>query len=311
MTVKKNLAVVFPGQGSQKVGMLESFYSTDIVTGVFGRASEVLGYDVLSLVQEGPQEKLNMTETTQPVLLASSVALWELWKDRKGDLPSYMAGHSLGEWSALVCAGVVKFEDAISLVRARGEYMQEAVPAGKGAMAAIIGLSDDVIEKACAESQNEETVCPVNYNSPGQVVIAGDSGAVDRAIQACKDAGAKRALPLAVSAPFHTSLMKPAADRLAPKIQATEFLVPAIPVIHNVNALPESDPQKIKALMVEQIYSAVQWVDCVNYLVAQGVNSVLECGPGRVLSGLNKRIHKPLVALATETEDLVSAALGR
>ncbi len=310
MTVKQNLAVVFPGQGSQKVGMLEDYYSTDLVKSIFNQASEVLGYDMLELIKDGPQDKLNMTETTQPVLLSCSVALWHLWQDRGGATPSLMAGHSLGEWSALVCAGVVKFEDAVALVRARGQYMQEAVPAGQGAMAAIIGLADDVIEQSCRDAEEGDVVCPVNYNSPGQVVIAGQTAAVERAMAMCKDAGAKRALPLPVSAPFHTSLMKPAADRLASEIAATSFSAPAIPVVHNVNAQTESDPEHIKTLMVEQIYSAVQWVDCVNYLIDHGVETTLECGPGRVLSGLNKRIHRPLNTAATESEELISVALN-
>ncbi|WNO10924.1 ACP S-malonyltransferase [Teredinibacter sp. KSP-S5-2] len=309
MNTQQSLAFVFPGQGSQKVGMLEDFYGEELVKNTFAQASDVLGYDLLALIQEGPQEKLNMTEVTQPALLTCSVALWRLWQSRGGVVPAYMAGHSLGEWSALVCAEVVKFEDAVALVRARGQYMQEAVPAGQGAMAAIIGLGDEEIEQACEKAAEGQVVCPVNYNSPGQVVIAGESDAVERAMALCKEAGAKRALPLPVSAPFHTSLMKPAADRLAAQIQETEFSQPKVPVVHNVSALPEANPEKIKAIMVEQIYSAVQWVDCVKYLVDNGVETTIECGPGKVLAGLVKRIHKPLQALATESEDLFSASL--
>ena len=311
MSHSEQLAFVFPGQGSQKVGMLADItQGAELVQSTFAEASEVLGYDLWDLVQNGTQEQLNLTETTQPALLTCSVALWRVWLAEGGVKPGLMAGHSLGEWSALVCAGVVDFKDAVRLVRSRGRYMQEAVPAGVGAMAAIIGLDDALVEKACADASNEsEVVAPVNYNSPGQLVIAGKKEAVERAMVLCKEAGAKRALPLPVSAPFHTSLMKPAAERLASEIEATEFKVPAIPVVHNVNAQPESDPVKIKALMVEQIYSAVRWVECVQYLAKQGVTTTVECGPGKVLSGLNKRIDKQLNTSNLETQTTFSECL--
>lgn len=307
---QSNLAMVFPGQGSQKTGLLaelaESFGS---VQDTFSEASDVLGYDLWSLAQNGSQEDINLTERTQPLLLTASVALWRIWRAQGGAVPAYLSGHSLGEWSALVCAGVVEFPAAVKLVQQRGKFMQEAVPAGQGAMAAIIGLADEAIVKACADAAQGAVVAPVNYNSPGQVVIAGQSAAVERAMAACKEAGAKRALPLPVSAPFHTSLMRPAAERLEAQIQATAFQAPEIPVVHNVTAGAEADPERVKALMVEQIYSPVRWVECVQALRAQGVETTLECGPGKVLSGLNKRIDKALTALAMETPDELAAAL--
>lgn len=307
---QSNLAFVFPGQGSQKIGLLAGLAeSFGTVENTFSEASDVLGYDLWDLAQNGSQEDINLTERTQPLMLTASVALWRIWGEKGGAMPAYLSGHSLGEWSALVCAGVVDFSAAVKLVQQRGKFMQEAVPAGQGAMAAIIGLADEVILQACADAAQGSVVAPVNYNSPGQVVIAGESAAVERAMVACKEAGAKRALPLPVSAPFHTSLMRPAAERLEEQIQATPFHAPQIPVVHNVTAGTESDPERIKALMVEQIYSPVRWVECVQTLSAQGVEIALECGPGKVLSGLNKRIDKDLTTLAIETPDELAAAL--
>lgn len=307
---QSNLAMVFPGQGSQKIGLLaELAESFDTVQSTFAEASDVLGYDLWDLGQNGSQEDINLTERTQPLLLTASVAVWRVWCAQNGAAPAYLAGHSLGEWSALVCAGVVDFAAAVKLVQQRGKFMQEAVPAGQGAMAAIIGLADEAIVQACTDAAQAEVVAPVNYNSPGQVVIAGHSAAVERAMTACKEAGAKRALPLPVSAPFHTSLMRPAAERLEAQIQATVFQAPEIPVVHNVTARAESDPEVIKALMVEQIYSPVRWVECIQTLRAQGVETTLECGPGKVLSGLNKRIDKSLATLAMETPDELATAL--
>lgn len=307
---QSNLAMVFPGQGSQKTGLLaELAESFDTVQSTFAEASDVLGYDLWDLGQNGSQEDINLTERTQPLLLTASVAVWRVWCAQNGAAPAYLAGHSLGEWSALVCAGVVDFAAAVKLVQQRGKFMQEAVPAGQGAMAAIIGLADEAIVQACTGAAQGEVVAPVNYNSPGQVVIAGHSAAVERAMTACKEAGAKRALSLPVSAPFHTSLMRPAAERLEAQIQATVFQAPEIPVVHNVTARAESDPEVIKALMVEQIYSPVRWVECIQTLRAQGVETTLECGPGKVLSGLNKRIDKSLSTLAMETPDELTTAL--
>lgn len=299
---KEQLAYVFPGQGSQKVGMLAQLAAENaIVEQTFSEASDVLGYDLWALVQNGPQEELNLTERTQPMLLTASVATWRVLQAKGAAQPKLMAGHSLGEWSALVCSGVVAFADAVKLVQLRGKYMQQAVPAGVGAMAAIIGLADEAINTACETSAGEEVVAAVNFNSPGQVVIAGHAGAVERAIVACKEAGAKRALPLPVSAPFHTSLMKPAADQLSAQIEATEFSSPVVPIVHNVNGKTESDPATIKALMIEQIYTPVLWVDCTKALVEAGIVRVVECGPGKVLSGLCRRVDKSLSAFSTDT----------
>jgi [acyl-carrier-protein] S-malonyltransferase len=309
MTTVSTLAFIFPGQGSQKLGMLSELAEKySIVQETFAEASAVLGYDLWQLSQQGPQEILNMTERTQPLLLAASVAIWRVWLQEKTEQPAVMAGHSLGEWSALVCAGVVSFTDAIRLVQLRGKYMQEAVPSGVGSMAAIIGLDDESIVSACQTAAENEVVSAVNFNSPGQVVIAGNVGAVDRAIAICKEKGAKKAMPLAVSAPFHSALLKPAADRLADEIAKVEFQSPTIPVVHNVNAKPEKDPAMIKQRMIEQIYHPVLWVDCVNALLAQGVAKVVECGPGKVLSGLVKRIDKSIVSVVADSPEALAAA---
>lgn len=309
---ENTIAFVFPGQGSQKVGMLAAAHEEfQAVRDTFEEASQVLAYDMWSLVQEGPQEALNLTETTQPVLLTSSVALWRAWLEQGGISPSVMAGHSLGEFSALVCAGALQFADAVQLVRQRGEFMQSAVPVGEGAMAAIIGVDDEQINTICAElsSGTSGVVAAVNFNSPGQVVIAGHTATVDAAITALKEAGAKRALPLPVSAPFHTELMKPAGERLAQAIAAIDVAAPGIPVVHNVHAATESNPEKIRSLLVEQIYSPVQWTGCVQSMIDAGVQQVVECGPGKVLSGLNRRIDKSLHSYALEEPDALQAGV--
>ena len=296
---KQSLAFVFPGQGSQKVGMLADLAAAyPSVKHTFDEASEALSYDMWDLVQNGQQEQLNLTETTQPVLLTASVAVWRLWGEQGGMSPAVMAGHSLGEFSALVCAGVINFADAVRLVRARGQFMQTAVPVGEGAMAAVLGLSDSDIERICAETSG--VVEAVNYNSPGQVVIAGHVAAVETAIAALKEAGAKRAMLLPVSAPFHTSLMRPAGEKLEQALENISFAAPQIPVVHNVHAQTESDPAKIKQLLVEQIYSPVKWVSCVETMTASGVTTTVESGPGKVLSGLNKRVQKSLTCLNIE-----------
>ncbi|MCK9505066.1 MAG: ACP S-malonyltransferase [Porticoccaceae bacterium] len=308
---KDNLAFIFPGQGSQKIGMLAELAQLyPVVEATFAEASGALGYDMWDLVQNGQQEDINLTEKTQPILLTASVAIWRIWQQRQGAMPSFMAGHSLGEWSALVCAGSVAFADAVKLVRMRGAFMQEAVPFGEGAMAAIIGVDDELIREICAKAAGDQVVSAVNYNSPGQVVIAGNAAAVERAIGALKEAGAKRAMPLPVSAPFHTSLMKPAADRLAEHIRATPFSVPQIPVVHNVHGKTEANPDAIKELMIEQICSPVLWVDCMQSLASSGVDVVVECGPGKVLAGLAKRIDKSFNAFNTEDSDSLDKALG-
>lgn len=307
---QSNLAFVFPGQGSQKIGMLAELASLNPeVEATFKEASDALDYDLWQMIQQGEQGDINLTERTQPMLLASSVAIWRLWNEKGGPGPAQMAGHSLGEWSALVCAGALEFADAVRIVRARGAYMQQAVPAGEGAMAAILGLSDEVIIAACDSARENGTVDAVNFNAPGQVVIAGSAAAVDRAIAICKDAGAKRALALPVSAPFHTSLMQPAAEQLTELVQSTIFSSPSVPVVHNVTAKPEQDANAIKSLMLEQIYKPVLWVDCILALKSSGAEHFVECGPGRVLNGLTKRIDRDLKSFSTDDPASLDNAL--
>ncbi|EJL6413569.1 ACP S-malonyltransferase [Vibrio cholerae] len=292
-------AIVFPGQGSQAVGMLADLAEQyAVVKQTFAEASEVLGYDLWALVQDGPVEDLNQTFRTQPALLAASVAIWRVWQQLDLEQPAVLAGHSLGEYSALVCAGVIDFKQAIKLVELRGQLMQQAVPAGTGAMYAIIGLEDEAIAKACADAAQGEVVSPVNFNSPGQVVIAGQKDAVERAGVLCKEAGAKRALPLPVSVPSHCALMKPAADELAKTLVELEFNAPQIPVINNVDVVAETDPVKIKDALIRQLYSPVRWTECVEQMSAQGVEKLIEMGPGKVLTGLTKRIVKNLEGVA-------------
>lgn len=306
-----DLAFIFPGQGSQKVGMLAAAAEAHPSVGqTFEEASDALDYDLWELVQNGEQEALNMTETTQPALLTASVALWRSWRAAGGPIPARMAGHSLGEFSALVCAGSLAFPDAVRLVRERGAAMQSAVPVGEGAMAAIIGLEDAAIDRACQEAGTAGTVAAVNYNSPGQVVIAGHAAAVEAAIALCKDAGAKRAMPLPVSAPFHTSLMRPAGERLEEVLQSVHVSAPDIPVVHNVHAREETDPQRIRELLVEQIYSPVLWTSCVKTMIDGGALKLVECGPGKVLAGLNRRIDKSLASYNIEEPADLEAALS-
>ena len=304
-------AMVFPGQGSQSVGMLADLAQQfPIVEQTFAEASAVLGYDLWALVQQGPAEELNKTWQTQPALLTASVAIWRVWQEKNGAMPVVMAGHSLGEYSALVCAGVMDFKDAVRLVELRGKLMQEAVPEGTGAMAAIIGLDNGSIAKACAESAEGQVVAPVNFNSPGQVVIAGNKDAVERAGAACKAAGAKRALPLPVSVPSHCALMKPAADKLAVALQEITFNAPRIPVINNVDVAAESDADAIRSALVRQLYSPVRWTETVESMSAQGVAHLLEMGPGKVLTGLTKRIVDSMTAAAVNDVASLTAALG-
>ncbi|MGP0911630.1 ACP S-malonyltransferase [Serratia sp. CY81593] len=303
-------AFVFPGQGSQTVGMLAELAAQfPIVEETFGEASSALGYDLWQLVQQGPVEELNKTWQTQPALLAASVAIFRVWQQQGGKAPALMAGHSLGEYSALVCAGVLDFKAAIRLVELRGKLMQEAVPEGTGAMYAIIGLDNDAIAKACEESAQGQVVSPVNFNSPGQVVIAGNKEAVERAGAACKAAGAKRALPLPVSVPSHCALMKPAADKLAVALQDITFNAPQVPVVNNVDVRTENDPEAIRSALVRQLYSPVRWTESVEFIAAQGVTSLLEVGPGKVLTGLTKRIVDTLAAAAVNDTASLSAAL--
>ncbi|MEN4818757.1 ACP S-malonyltransferase [Pantoea agglomerans] len=305
-------AFVFPGQGSQTVGMLTELAATyPLVEETFREASDALGYDLWQLVSQGPAEELNKTWQTQPALLAASVAIYRVWQQQDGEQPALMAGHSLGEYSALVCAGVLNFADAVKLVELRGKLMQEAVPEGTGAMQAIIGLDDAAIRKACEESAQGQVVSPVNFNSPGQVVIAGNKEAVERAGAACKAAGAKRALPLPVSVPSHCALMKPAADKLAVALESITFNAPAVPVINNVDVKAETDAAAIRHALVRQLYSPVRWTESVEAMAAQGVTQLLEMGPGKVLTGLTKRIVDSLTAAAVNDTASLTAALGK
>lgn len=303
-------AFVFPGQGSQSVGMLASFADESVVKETFAEARDALGYDLWVLCQNGPETDLNVTWRTQPALLAASVALYRLWLSRDGAVPAFMAGHSLGEYSALVCSGALAFADGIKLVEARGKFMQEAVPEGQGKMAAILGLDDADIQAACDESAQGEVVAPVNFNSPGQVVIAGNAAAVERAMEACKAKGAKRALPLNVSAPSHCALMKPAAERLATLLQQITFNVPAVPVVNNVDVAIETDPARIRDALVRQLYCPVRWTESVQALAGKGVTRLIECGSGAVLAGLAKRINKELTAVSVQDKTAFDAALA-
>ncbi len=285
-----SLAFVFPGQGSQSLGMLAELGAQyPLVMDTFKEASDALGYDLWALVQQGPVESLNQTDKTQPAILAASIALWRLWLAEGGEHPAYVAGHSLGEYSALVAAGCLSLADAVKLVERRGQLMQEAVPAGQGAMAAILGLEDADVLAACAEAAQGDVVSAVNFNSPGQVVIAGTAHAVARAIELCKDKGAKRALPLPVSVPSHCALMQPAAERFAESVNAIDWQSPQIPVVQNVSAAVPADLETLKRDLLEQLYKPVRWVETVQYLAAQGAPRLVECGPGKVLAGLNKR----------------------
>ncbi|MCU7796156.1 MAG: ACP S-malonyltransferase [Candidatus Thiodiazotropha sp. (ex Myrtea spinifera)] len=303
-------SIVFPGQGSQSVGMLgalsESYPS---VTETFSEASEALGYDLWELVQNGPAEALNQTTKTQPAMLAAGVAVWRVWQSQGGAVPQQMAGHSLGEYTALVCAGAIAFGDAIKLVAERGRFMQEAVPEGTGGMAAILGLDDDKIREVCSAAAEGEVVEAVNFNSPGQVVIAGNKAAVDRACGLAKDAGAKRALPLPVSVPSHCALMKPAAERLADMLATIDVSSTTIPVLHNVSVEAADDADTIRQMLAAQLYSPVRWVETVGKMAASGTTTLLEAGPGKVLAGLTKRIDRNLKGVAIFDPDTLKNAL--
>ncbi|MGM0632307.1 MAG: ACP S-malonyltransferase [Pseudomonadota bacterium] len=307
----QKFAVVFPGQGSQKQGMLSSMHEQHaVVANTFREAGEVLGLDLWEIVRDNPDGRLDSTEITQPALLTASVALWRLWQERQGPLPELLAGHSLGEYSALVCAGVMAFPDAVDSVHQRGRFMQTAVPAGEGAMAAIIGLDDAVIAEACRQaSDGDAIVSPANFNAPGQTVIAGEKGAVDRAVDACRQAGAKRALPLNVSVPSHCALMKPAAEQLAVRLESIEFRKPSIPVIQNVNGRTSRDPQEIRDNLLKQLYMPVQWVDSIHCLGDLGIGNVVELGPGKVLSGLVRRVNRNLACYNSEDEGALDQAI--
>ena len=294
----KKFAMVFPGQGSQSVGMLAELATQfPLVEETFKQASEVLGYDLWQLVQQGPAEELNKTWQTQPALLTASVAIYRVWQQQYPDLvPSVMAGHSLGEYSALVCSGALDFQDAVKLVELRGKLMQQAVPEGAGAMYAIIGLDNESIIDACAQAAQGEVVSAVNFNSPGQVVIAGSKAAVERAAAVCKEAGAKRALPLSVSVPSHCALMKPAADQLAVALENITLKAPQTSVINNVDVKAASETDEIRTALVRQLYSPVRWTETVEKMAKEGVEVLVEIGPGKVLTGLTGRIVKTLSA---------------
>ena len=296
----KKFAMVFPGQGSQTVGMLSELAGNyPIVQETFKQASEVLGYDLWQLVQEGPAEELNKTWQTQPALLTASVAVYRVWQQKYPELkPEVMAGHSLGEYSALVCAGVLDFQDAVKLVELRGKLMQQAVPEGTGAMYAIIGLDNDAIINACKQAEQGKVVSAVNFNSPGQVVIAGAKAAVERAAALCKEAGAKRALPLAVSVPSHCALMKPAADQLSVSLESITLKEAGVSVLNNVDVKNEIEADAIRNALVRQLYSPVRWTETVEKMAQNGVEVLVEVGPGKVLNGLTKRIVDSLQAVS-------------
>ena len=296
----KKFAMVFPGQGSQTVGMLAELAGDyPIVQETFKQASEVLGYDLWQLVQEGPAEELNKTWQTQPALLTASVAVYRVWQQKYPALkPEVMAGHSLGEYSALVCAGVLDFQDAVKLVELRGKLMQQAVPEGTGAMYAIFGLDNDAIINACKQAEQGEVVSAVNFNSPGQVVIAGAKAAVERAAALCKEAGAKRALPLAVSVPSHCALMKPAADQLSVSLESITLKEASVSVLNNVDVKNEIEADAIRNALVRQLYSPVRWTETVEKMAQNGVEVLVEVGPGKVLNGLTKRIVDSLQAVS-------------
>ncbi len=291
-------AFVFPGQGSQSVGMMAAYGDVPVARAAFAEASESLGMDLWSMVKDGPAETLNQTVNTQPVMLAAGVAAYRLWQAQGGAAPMLMAGHSLGEYTALVCAGAIAFADAVKLVRLRAEAMQSAVPEGVGAMAAVLGLDDDAVRAVCAEAAQGEVLEAVNFNSPGQVVIAGGKAAVDRGCALAKEKGAKRALPLPVSVPSHCALMKPAAEKLLAALNTIEVKAPAVPVLHNADVACHADPVAIRDALARQLYSPVRWVETVRAMAAQGVELVAECGPGKVLAGLNKRIVDGVAGVA-------------
>ncbi|MDB5825253.1 MAG: fabD [Herminiimonas sp.] len=304
-------AFVFPGQGSQAIGMLNGFADNAAVRETLAEASEVLGTDLGKMIAEGPKEDLDLTTNTQPVMLAAGVATWRAWLTAGGPMPSVVAGHSLGEYSALVAAGVIAFRDAIPLVRLRAEAMQQAVPVGQGGMAAILGLSDDDVRAVCAEAAQGQIVEAVNFNAPSQVVIAGHKGAVERACELAKAKGAKRALTLPVSAPFHSSLLQPASLKLREAMRNLVFRAPEIPLINNVDVAVVSDPEAIKDALVRQAASPVRWVETVQRMAGEGVVQLVECGPGKVLAGLAKRINSELTGDAIVDQASLNAVLEK
>ena len=307
------LAVVFPGQGSQSVGMLAALAASEpVVQQTFAEASDVLGYDLWALCQQGPDAELGVTEKTQPAMLAAGVATWRAWQQHGGPRPVAMAGHSLGEYTALVCSEALDFRAAVDLVRFRGQVMQQAVPLGEGAMAAILGLDDEALDAACREAAQGEVVEPVNFNAPGQIVIAGQASAVARAIEAAKARGAKRAVALPVSVPSHSRLMVGAADRLAERLRTVEVRMPNVPAVYTVDVQTHQSPDGIRQALREQLFKPVRWADTVRAMIASGVTTFVECGPGKVLTSLGKRIEKrpELRMLAADDPASLAAALA-
>jgi len=305
-----SFAFVFPGQGSQQPGMMSGYAGHPEVRATFAEASEALGEDLWSLVENGPAEALNLTRNTQPVMLAAGVAVWRAWRADGGGLPAFVAGHSLGEYTALVAAGALAFRDALPLVRFRAEAMQEAVPAGTGAMAAIMGGDSAGIAEACREAAQGEIVEPVNFNAPGQIVIAGNRSAVERAIAAARAHGAKRGVMLPVSAPFHSSLLAPAAARLAERLRDVPVTAPSIPVLHNVDVLQHREPDAIRGALARQAASPVRWTEIVAALATGGATATIECGPGRVLTGLTRKIDERLGAYALSDDAAIAETLA-
>lgn len=305
------LAFVFPGQGSQSVGMMKAFDDHPVVRQTFDEASEVLGQDLWALVSHGPEEDLDMTRNTQPAMLTAGVAVWRAWQAAGGPVPAIVAGHSLGEYSALVAAGALAFRDAVPLVRYRAEAMQEAVAPGAGAMAAILGADDETVAAACRKAAEGHVVEPVNYNAPGQLVIAGERAAVERAMQAAKELGARRAVMLPVSAPFHSSLLKPAAEKLARRLAQVTLSTPSIPVVHNVDVALHPQADAIRTALARQAASPVRWTQTIQSMAAHGVTHVVECGPGKVLANLVKRIDERLESFALTSGSMLDDTLAQ
>jgi [acyl-carrier-protein] S-malonyltransferase len=304
------LAIVFPGQGSQSVGMMKGFAGEPLVEQTFREAGALVGVDYWAMVNDGPPEALNQTINTQPLMLVAGVACWRAWRAKGGPMPAWFAGHSLGEYGALVAAGALAFEDAVPLVRFRAQAMQEAVPEGTGGIAAILGLDDAKLPEVCAEAAQGEVLEPANLNSPGQVVIAGHRAAVERGMALAKEMGAKRAVMLPMSAPSHCSLMKPAAERLRERLASVDVRKPAVPVVHNRFVAAFDDPARIREALVEQLDHPVRWIETVRFLAGHGVKRIVECAPGKVLTGLNKRIAGELECVALQDSAALDAALA-
>jgi [acyl-carrier-protein] S-malonyltransferase len=304
-----NSAFVFPGQGSQSVGMMTAFGDAPVIKETFFEASDLLQLDLWKMALEGPAEDMAQTVNTQPLMLTAGIAVWRLWRNAGGAMPSYFAGHSLGEYTALVAAGVIPFADAVPLVRYRAEAMQDAVPAGQGGIAAILGLDDEAVKAACSEAAQGDIVEPANFNSPGQIVISGSRAAVERAIEVAKAKGAKRAMMLAMSVPAHSSLMRPAAAKLRQRIDSLDFSPPVAQVIQNFDVKSFNDPSDIKDALIRQLSGPVRWIETITAFADAGATHVVECGPGRVLVGLNKRIDHRLQSLSIHDKASLDAAL--